>query len=98
MSVGIAKAKKFNKVMEEGEIKLDKGDIILQYTDGVTEAYDNDENLFGDDRLIEVMLKNGDKSPQELIEAIVAAIEEHAAGAEQSDDIALMALKIEEKE
>ncbi|HOK39782.1 MAG TPA: PP2C family protein-serine/threonine phosphatase [bacterium] len=95
MSVGLVKPEQFNKILQPMEIKLDKGDIILQYTDGVTEAYDKEENLFGDERLKNIILEHNEKSPKEIIEKIVEAIEKHAAECEQSDDIALIALKIE---
>lgn len=95
MSIGLVKSEQFNKIIQSQEITLDKHDIILQYTDGVTEAYDKNENLFGDENLKNVMQENHEKSPKELIEAIVTAIEKHAEGCEQSDDIALISLKIE---
>lgn len=94
MPLGIAKAVRFNKIVEKKEIFLDKNDIILQYTDGITEAYDKNEKLFGDAKLKQVFMQNAQKSFKEIVEEILNAIENHATGCEQSDDIAIIGLKL----
>jgi serine phosphatase RsbU (regulator of sigma subunit) len=94
MPLGIAKKNRFNKVVEKKEIFLDINDILFQYTDGISEAYDKNENLFGDEKLKEVFLNNSNKKFGEIIDAIIDAIKEHTQGAEQSDDIAMIGLKL----
>ncbi|MEO8277219.1 MAG: SpoIIE family protein phosphatase [Thermoanaerobaculia bacterium] len=67
------------------------GDVILGYSDGVTEAQAPDGELFGDDRLIRV-LAGADGGPHEIIRQILAAIAAFTRGADPYDDITLVAI------
>lgn len=75
------------------------GDTLLLYTDGVTEAFDVDERLYGEDRLlafVEAQEGDGarDLAVRELAKALRTDVAAHATGAEQSDDITILALKM----
>lgn len=72
---------------KNGELMLQPGDIIYLYTDGITEQTDQRGELLGEERLISI-LKSGDflNHPETCTEAVFTKVEEHAAGAEQSDD------------
>lgn len=78
---------------ERNKIALKAGDGLLLYTDGVTEAMDTGGNLFAEQRLEEVLLRNSSALPEEMSRCVLAEIERFATGAEQSDDITIMALK-----
>lgn len=77
---------------EQRSLQLDPGDVVLFYTDGVTEAMNPQRDLFGDERLAEVLRLNYQRSPGELIQAILAAITAFAGGYHQSDDITMVVL------
>lgn len=70
------------------------GDTLLLYTDGVTEAFDVDEKLYGEDRLLAVAEANYRLHPRELLEAVRADVAAYAEGAEQSDDITILTLEV----
>ena len=72
---------------------LDKGDSIVLFTDGVTEAINTDEQEFGDDRLIKTLENHPGCTCQEMIDAIKADVAEFVGEAEQSDDITMLVLK-----
>ncbi|TNG02786.1 MAG: response regulator [Gammaproteobacteria bacterium] len=77
---------------KEGQVSLSKGDMLLMYTDGVTEAMDPEHQLFEENRLVEI-LKSGDyEIPEELIQKITSSVHEFENGAEQADDITLLSL------
>ena len=77
----------------EETLQLQHGDTLLLYTDGVTEAVDPDYNEYGEERL-EALLKNTPQTDcQQLIDAVKADVKVFANGAEQSDDITLLAIK-----
>ena len=77
----------------EEALQLQHGDTLLLYTDGVTEAVDPDYNEYGEERL-EALLKNTSQVDcQQLIDAVKADVKVFANGAEQSDDITLLAIK-----
>lgn len=70
------------------------GDTLLLYTDGVTEAFDVDEKLYGEERLLEVAEENYRLHPRELLEAVRADVAAYSEGAEQSDDITILTLEV----
>lgn len=77
-------------------ITLQKGDILFAYTDGVTEAMNNEKKLFGEDALKEAFTQsaNAHKTslPSSIIHDIKNAVTTHADGAPQSDDITMLCL------
>ncbi len=79
-------------------ISIKPGEIIVLYTDGVTEAFGPfgemiSENLFGEEQLITVIRNNKDKSARQIQSAILKAIAAHTANVPQSDDITLVIIK-----
>jgi serine phosphatase RsbU (regulator of sigma subunit) len=74
-------------------IKLEPGDTILFYTDGVTEAEDRDRNLFQDERLKEAFSQHQDSTLKTLQDGIWSAIEKFTEGANQSDDVTLLVVR-----
>lgn len=78
---------------EVGKIKLDKDDLIVFYTDGVTEANNKNEDEFGEERLTNVLKKNKDKSSEDILNQIKASIVEFTRDTSQYDDITLIVLK-----
>jgi serine phosphatase RsbU (regulator of sigma subunit)/pSer/pThr/pTyr-binding forkhead associated (FHA) protein len=78
-----------NYVYRSKRVVLDPGSIVLVYTDGVTEAMNPAEELFGSKRL-EAILKNVPPDPSEAGEAVIREVKEFAAGRHQSDDITLL--------
>ena len=75
-------------------LDLEPGDELLLYTDGVTEAMDAKGGLFGEAQLEELVNGTADPDPEELVDAVTGSVARHADGAEQSDDITVLALKL----
>jgi sigma-B regulation protein RsbU (phosphoserine phosphatase) len=78
---------------KQSEITLQKGDELFLYTDGITEAQNNERKLFSDPRLITVINNCLDLPLKELTLSIKHEIDEFAEGAEQADDITMLALR-----
>jgi len=78
----------------EKEIRLEPGDVLYLYTDGVTEAMNRKKEFFGEQRLRDALNANKDSPPKELLYAVKQEIDNFADGTEQSDDITMLALKI----
>ncbi len=72
--------------------RLEPGDTLLLYTDGVTEAMSPALEVYGETRLASVLREAAEPGLDALIQRILDDVEAHAAGAEQSDDITLLAL------
>ena len=79
---------------KEEVITLDPGDALFLYTDGVTEAMNANQELFSEQRLLETINTYKDYPPTKLLPAIKREIDNYAGGAEQADDITMLALKI----
>jgi sigma-B regulation protein RsbU (phosphoserine phosphatase) len=79
--------------LEDCEIELAHNDLLVLYTDGVTEAMDEVHQLFGEERLRAAVAANATGSAQQVLDAIVAAVRTFTGGIPQSDDITLSVLK-----
>ena len=78
---------------EAFSIECGIGDQFLLYTDGVTEAMSATGELYGEDRLLSLVNANLALHPHRLVEAVRHDVAAHAKGAEQSDDITVLALE-----
>jgi sigma-B regulation protein RsbU (phosphoserine phosphatase) len=79
--------------LEEKEINLDSGDVVVLYTDGVTEAINEREEQFGQERVIAIAEQNRNLSSSEIMQRIKDSVIEFSQGQPQFDDITLMILK-----
>ncbi|OCR00349.1 hypothetical protein BCD67_00610 [Oscillatoriales cyanobacterium USR001] len=77
----------------EEEVKLNQGDVVILYTDGITEAKDMNRELYGLERLMEVAKNNYQHSAVEIREAIIDDVRQHIGSQVVFDDITLLVLK-----
>ena len=78
---------------QSGTIALQRGDVVLCYTDGVTEAMNREQEMFTQHRLRDSVAGMEDAEAAHLVDRLHAEIRAFAQGAPQSDDIAVLALK-----
>ena len=78
---------------DEETIQLEKGDILLVYSDGVTEAVNVAGDEFGDDRLIDCFTRRRSQPLQEILEALMADVKEFAGEALPNDDITMLLMR-----
>ena len=78
---------------KEYEVQLKPGAKIFVYTDGVAEATDANNELFGTDRMIEALNKNPEAKPEEVLENIDSAVADFVKDAEQFDDMTMLCLE-----
>jgi len=76
------------------EIVLEPGDILFLYTDGVTEAFNNQDQDYGEERLVTYLEKNRTLPAQELLMGVLEEIYQFRGDAPQSDDITLLVLRV----
>jgi serine phosphatase RsbU (regulator of sigma subunit) len=90
MVVGIMDSAEF----EEGALLLEPGDRLLFYTDGISEAMDGHQEMFGEERLYSLVQSiPADLSTRELLERVLAGHANFLGGREPQDDMTLMALR-----
>lgn len=85
-------------VYHSREFELKPGDSLLVYTDGVPEANNPQTELFGEERMMETLNRYADAEPEELIRRIYEAVASFADGADQFDDITMLAVKYHGRE
>ena len=78
-------------------INLDEGDEIILYTDGVTECNNPQRDLYGEDRLIKFVEEQRDNNSMDQVNNLISDLHKYMDGAEQFDDITIMAMKVKEK-
>lgn len=76
-------------------VSLDPGDIVLLVTDGVLEAMAPDGSDFGNERALEVVRRNRDRSAREIVELLCRAVRDHAGREKLADDITALVVKVE---
>ena len=79
--------------LADATINFAPGDLLVMYTDGVTETFSANGEMFGDERLIQIIHAQPMVSAQELLDAIMAQVTTFAGGAPQSDDITLLVMR-----
>ncbi len=72
---------------------LSPGDALLLYTDGVTEALDDQSNPFGEEALVQLLPVCEDHTAAGLVDAVLRGVDMHRAGCEQSDDLTVLACR-----
>ncbi|MEG4234862.1 SpoIIE family protein phosphatase [Microcoleus sp. Pol11C3] len=77
----------------EKSVQLYSGDVVVLYTDGITEAENMDKVLYGLDRLIEVIEVNWQRSAAEIRHAVIKDVRSHIGEQKVFDDITLLVLK-----
>jgi sigma-B regulation protein RsbU (phosphoserine phosphatase) len=82
----------YGMTYKEQIAQLDTNDIVFLYTDGVTESMNNSGELYSDARLIHLLEKSQKTSLIDLFEEVTSDIQEFERGAEQADDITLLAV------
>ena len=81
------------RTYESATLDLAPGESLVLYTDGVTEAFDPEEELFGDERLMECLAGAPREDAGGTVAGLLDAVRAFAAGAAQSDDITILAIR-----
>lgn len=82
---------------KSGKIQLEPGDKLFQYTDGVTEATNAKNELYGMERLSKVLTSNKNAAPEQILKAVKTDIDEFVGTAPQFDDITMLCVEYKGK-
>ena len=91
---GIALGITEDSLYKKATISLKSGDLIVLFTDGVTEATNIRDELFGEERLQQIILSNRGLTAGEITKKILLDVQEFTGDAPQSDDITLLVVKV----
>ena len=95
MVVGIDSGSVFDRITNDFDVPIERGDCLLLYTDGITEALDSAGDEFGVERMIESVRAsagNG-KGAQQIINRVIDDVRDFSGATPQNDDITLIAIR-----
>lgn len=95
LGLGLAGDSLFSKSIEREELALEPGDVVVFYSDGLTEAMNPALELYGEDRLQKVVHRAARHNAAGLAQAILDDVEGFKAGADPHDDLTLVVLRCE---
>jgi sigma-B regulation protein RsbU (phosphoserine phosphatase) len=78
---------------QEETVPFGPGDLMVVYSDGISEAMNPAEEQFGEVRIAEVIARERSRTATEIIESIIGAVRAHAGAAPQMDDMTLVVIK-----
>ena len=93
IAIGIDSGNVFAKATRDHALRMDPGDILLLYTDGVNEAADPRGEEFGLDRLHAALISAAPHGAEAVVTSIQSAVERFAGTVAQNDDITLVAIE-----
>ncbi len=93
MAVGLCTGELFEQSLEEFDLSLKKNDIVLFYSDGLTEAMNFDKKEFGYEKIYELIRSNSHKNSEEIKMAILSEVSKFRGYAEVHDDLTMILLK-----
>jgi serine phosphatase RsbU (regulator of sigma subunit) len=84
----------FDRLLEEVTLPLGRGDLFVLYTDGISEAMNEQGDCFGDQRLVDLAERNADLKSDALCARILSEVHTFAGDAAQHDDMTMVLIKI----
>lgn len=94
MPVGMIESEIFDPSLELFKIKFKKGDILVQYTDGITEAKSRANEEYGDERFIDSIRRNASEDLDAMRDGLLNDLRAFTNNAPQSDDITLLLMRV----
>jgi serine phosphatase RsbU (regulator of sigma subunit) len=94
IGVGLEKGPIFDRTLVEEEVKLKPGQIYAFFSDGITEAMNEYYDLFGEDKLSEILKGKTNKTSTEIMSEIWGSLNTFRGSAEQNDDMTMVIVKV----
>ena len=92
-ALGMVRSHDYRNFVEDNEFTYESGDIMILYTDGITEAKDNKGEEFGNERLAEALQNNAEKSSKEIEESVISTLYRFSGSEDINDDYTSMTVK-----
>ncbi len=94
MALGLDEGALFSSIIEENTVSLTAGDVLVFYTDGITEAMNVREEEYGEDRLMKCISHNSHLPSKQMVDQITADVNRFAGTQPQHDDITLVVMRV----
>lgn len=97
VGIGVSKGEQFIRLTEEVEYKIREGDVIVLYTDGITEMMDSGGRFYGEDRFKQLVNAIKKDDAQTILKKITGDVREFKGAAKQHDDMTLLVIKADSR-
>jgi len=94
IALGLEKGLRFNTALQQDALNLAPGDILVCYTDGITEAMDNDDTQYGTGRLARVVVENRNRTATDILNAVFTDVQRFSGQPAPADDMTLIVMSI----
>ncbi len=98
LAVGLDKGKVFNRILEEMELELMDGDMLVQFTDGLMEAPNKSGEQFGMKRICDTVERYGHQKARHLVQMLNLMLEKHCGGTPADDDLTILCMKVDSED
>ncbi len=96
IALGLDKGQRYESIIEEISIPIAAGDVFVFYTDGVSESMNTREEIFGEERLCEIIKKSAHLPPRIIQKNIVESVSRFSGKAPQHDDFTMVVVKVKD--
>ncbi len=96
IGLGLEMGPVFQKTLQETRLELRAGETLVFFTDGFTEAMNEQRQEYGEERFIDFLQKNTHESAEEMVRNTIAEIRSFTGGNEQHDDMTIIVIKVRE--
>jgi sigma-B regulation protein RsbU (phosphoserine phosphatase) len=96
LGLGLSKSKTFNKTLQTETIRVERGDALLLYSDGITEAMNAANDEYGEQRLLDTLARSDGRSAAETQEAILEDVGAFLGETPPQDDITIVVVRVAE--
>jgi len=93
IALGLERGDLFKQIIKEKELTLGKGDLLVFYTDGFSEAMNRKKEEYGEDRLRDIIIQNHEKSVSDIYNAVLQDIKKFVKDSPQNDDMTVIFIK-----
>ncbi|MDJ0838315.1 MAG: SpoIIE family protein phosphatase [Acidobacteriota bacterium] len=94
MAVGLDDGRLFNEIVENHHVGFMPGDVFVLYTDGISEGMNEDREVFGEQRLVDLVSRNGHLAASDLLTSIRHEYQLFVGNEEQFDDMTAVVIKV----
>jgi phosphoserine phosphatase RsbU/P len=95
MAVGIDEGVRFEKVLDEKTATLATGDVVFMYTDGINEQTNSADEMFGDQRAVDLVVANRDQRPEQIGRELMTGLTDFRGSVDPADDVTFILLKVD---
>jgi sigma-B regulation protein RsbU (phosphoserine phosphatase) len=94
LAIGLEKGNIFAATIEEKAVPIQKGDVFIFYTDGISEMMNKNGDEFGEERLGQLINRHAHESAATILEKVTHEVNHFAGGANQHDDFTMVVVKV----